>query len=119
MSTFYFWRIPKYLKIDAKVRDLLNLKPPTTVGIYAKLGAVDLKIMSKSRDAKNAARSIAHVPDVVVERRLHDYNVTPLTWRPLGTILTARLMLARGLLIARRRVRMRPPATLREREPTA
>ncbi|WP_244893219.1 glycosyltransferase [Agreia bicolorata] len=60
----------------------------------------------------NATRSISHLSDVVVERRLHDYNVTPLKWRPLGTILTARLMLARGMLIARRRVRMRPPRSI-------
>jgi glycosyltransferase involved in cell wall biosynthesis len=60
----------------------------------------------------NATRSISHLGDVVVERRLHDYNVTPVKWRPLGTILTARLMLARGMLIARRRVRLRPPGRI-------
>lgn len=57
----------------------------------------------------NATRSISHLSEVVVERRLHDYNVTPLKWRPLGVILTARLMLARGMVIARRRVGLRPP----------
>jgi glycosyltransferase involved in cell wall biosynthesis len=61
----------------------------------------------------NATRSISHLSEVVVERRLHDYNVTPLKWRPLGTILAARLMLARGMVIARRRVRMRPPRPVR------
>jgi hypothetical protein len=53
----------------------------------------------------NAARSIRHLPRVVVERRLHDANATPLRWRSVTKILGARIMLARGLLEARRRTR--------------
>ncbi|CAD5993204.1 glycosyltransferase [Agreia sp. COWG] len=52
-----------------------------------------------------AHRSVAHLPDVVVERRLHEYNVTPLRWRPLPTILRARFMLLQGYVLARHRAR--------------
>lgn len=44
--------------INNKVKDLLTLKPPTTVGIYAKLGEVDLKIMSKTNNYKDASMAI-------------------------------------------------------------
>lgn len=37
--------------VDRKAKDLLRLGPPTTVGIYAKLGQVDLVIMSKNRSS--------------------------------------------------------------------
>ncbi|SMQ60537.1 Glycosyl transferase family 2 [Agreia sp. VKM Ac-1783] len=53
----------------------------------------------------NATRSIRHLPRVVVERRLHDANATPLRWRGIGQILRARIMIARGLIEARRRKR--------------
>jgi len=54
----------------------------------------------------NAAHTMRHLDSVVVLRRLHDNNVTPLGWRPLGSILRARVMLVRGYLVARRRVRI-------------
>jgi len=44
--------------VNNKVKDLLQLKPPTTVGIYAKLGQVELKIMSKAGSRKVADRQI-------------------------------------------------------------
>ena len=47
--------------VNKKVKKILESKPPTTVGIYAKLGQVELKIMSKAVDEKTAARSIAAI----------------------------------------------------------
>ena len=47
--------------VNNKVKGLLQLKPPTTVGIYAKLGEVSLKIMSKADNEKAATRSIAAI----------------------------------------------------------
>jgi nicotinamide-nucleotide amidase len=48
-------------QVNGLVKDLLALKPPTTVGIYAKLGQVELKIMSKANDKAAARRSIAKI----------------------------------------------------------
>lgn len=59
-------------KVDGMVRDLLHLKPPTTVGIYAKLGQVELKIMSKARHAAVADREIAKI-EKKIRSRLGDY----------------------------------------------
>jgi glycosyltransferase involved in cell wall biosynthesis len=55
----------------------------------------------------NVWGSIRHLDDVVVERRLHDSNQTPLGIRGLSTILGARLMFARliGVAVRRRRAR--------------
>lgn len=58
--------------INNKVKDLLRLKPPTTVGIYAKLGEVELKIMSKAKTAKEAFRMIAPI-ERRIRRRLGNY----------------------------------------------
>lgn len=44
--------------VNNKVKGLLQLKPPTTVGIYAKLGEVDLKITSKAKSEKEAWAAI-------------------------------------------------------------
>jgi glycosyltransferase involved in cell wall biosynthesis len=55
----------------------------------------------------NTAGGMRHLGEVVVERRLHDNNQTPLGWRPIGPIARARWMLLRGLFIARSRVRKR------------
>ena len=41
-------------EVAEKVIDLLKLRPPATVGIYARLGEVELKIMSKSKTLKKA-----------------------------------------------------------------
>ncbi len=58
-------------RIDGMVRDLLNLKPPTTVGIYAKPGQVELKIMSKASSARQADRQIARI-ERKINARLKD-----------------------------------------------
>jgi len=55
-------------QVDKKVRDLLKLRPPTTVGIYAKLGEVDLTIMAKAESAKKAADAIERVEKKIRQR---------------------------------------------------
>lgn len=52
----------------------------------------------------NAIGSIRHLEAASVQRRLHDTNQTPQGWRSLPQILRARLMLARCMVEARRRV---------------
>lgn len=58
--------------VNNKVKDLLKLKPPTTVGIYAKLRHVELRIMSKARSEKAAAAEIKKIEDKI-RARLKDY----------------------------------------------
>lgn len=55
-------------KVDAKVKDLLKLKPPVTVGIYAKLGEVVLKIMVKARSETEASRNITRIERIISNR---------------------------------------------------
>lgn len=59
-------------QVNGMVRDLLNLKPPTTVGIYAKLKEVDMKIMAKAEDEKTAGRAIQKV-EKKIRSRLKDH----------------------------------------------
>lgn len=59
-------------QVNGMVKDILNLKPPTTVGIYAKLGQVDLKVMSKAMSDRQANAEIAKV-EKKVRVRLRDY----------------------------------------------
>lgn len=47
--------------IAARVKKWLKLKPPVTVGIYAHLGEVDLRIMSKGKNQREADRAIAKI----------------------------------------------------------
>ena len=54
--------------VNNKVKSLLKLRPPTTVGIYAKLGQVELKIMSKAKDRKGAEREIKKIEKKIVAR---------------------------------------------------
>ncbi len=56
-------------QVNHKVRDLLMLGPKVTVGIYARLGEVDLKITAKEKDAVSARRAISRV-ERIVRRRL-------------------------------------------------
>jgi len=63
--------IPESL-VNNKVKDFLHLKPPTTVGIYAKLGQVELKIMSKASGEREARRAIARI-EKKIYGRLKDY----------------------------------------------
>lgn len=58
--------------VNDKMKDLLNLKPPTTVGIYAKLGQVELKIMSKAKNKKEIVRAIASI-ERKIRSRLKDH----------------------------------------------
>lgn len=59
-------------RLDGMVRDLLNLQPPTTVGIYAKPGQVELKIMSKAADGRKAALEIAKI-ERKIRSRIKDH----------------------------------------------
>jgi glycosyltransferase involved in cell wall biosynthesis len=57
----------------------------------------------------NTHRQMRHLEAPSVWRRLHAKNQTPLGWRPLPTILRARLMMARCLVEAERRARRWQP----------
>ncbi len=59
-------------QVHKKVRDLLRLGPNPTVGIYARLGEVDLKITSKASSEKKASRAISKI-EKEIRRRLKDY----------------------------------------------
>lgn len=59
-------------RVDGIIHDLLQLNPPTTVGIYAKLGQVELKIMSKAPNAHAAERAISKV-EREIRKRLGDH----------------------------------------------
>jgi nicotinamide-nucleotide amidase len=59
-------------RVCEKIKDLLELKPPTTVGIYAKLGEVALKIMAKAKNESQTMKAIGSV-EKVIRRRLGDY----------------------------------------------
>lgn len=59
-------------RVNVKVKDLLGLKPPATVGIYAKLGEVQLKIMSKAGTKKEADRAISAI-EKKIRARLGGY----------------------------------------------
>lgn len=51
----------------------------------------------------NMSRTIVHLDDTVLYRRLHGNNQTPDGWRSLGKILKARIMLLRCLIEAWKR----------------
>lgn len=59
-------------KVNNKVKSILKLKPPVTVGIYVKLGEVRLKITVKAASEKNALKLIAPV-EKDIRKRLGDY----------------------------------------------
>lgn len=58
-------------QVADKVPDLLKLTPPTTVGIYAKPGLVELKIMSKANTRAQAKRAADKI-EFQIRRRLGD-----------------------------------------------
>ena len=58
--------------VNKAVKRLLKLRPPTTVGIYAKLGQVELRIMTKAKDERSASASIAKIKKKI-RARLKDY----------------------------------------------
>lgn len=53
----------------------------------------------------NVAKSMVHLDQPTLLRRLHDENVTPRGWRSLSAILRARIMILRALAEAIRRTR--------------
>ena len=55
-------------KVNGAVKDLLELPPPTTVGIYAKLREVHLVIMAKAKNRKLADRAIAGIEKKIRSR---------------------------------------------------
>lgn len=60
------------IRVNSIIKDLLNLKPPTTVGIYAKLCEVDLVIMAKAQSNRQARRAISTI-EKKIRSRLKDY----------------------------------------------
>ena len=60
------------IRVNGILKDLLKLTPPTTVGIYAKLGEVDLVIMAKAQSNRQAARAISTI-ERKIRSRLKDY----------------------------------------------
>jgi hypothetical protein len=53
----------------------------------------------------NLAGSVAHLEQATLLRRLHDSNETPAGFRSLGRIIAARIILARLVVEARRRLK--------------
>ena len=84
-------------QVDGKVRDLLNLKPPTTVGIYAKLGQVDLKIMAKAKTAREAERNIIKIEKKIRSRLkeyIFGYDADTLEGTVVGELIKKKLTIA-------------------------
>lgn len=54
--------------VNIIVKDLLELPPPTTVGIYAKMREVHLVIMAKAKSEKIAMRAIARIEKKIAAR---------------------------------------------------
>jgi len=52
-------------QVNHLVKAILKLEPPTTVGIYAKLGEVDLRIMTKAKDKRSADKAI-----IAIEKKI-------------------------------------------------
>lgn len=53
----------------------------------------------------NMSKSMTHVQEPTLWRRLHSDNVTPRGWRSLGVILRARIMILRAVVEAARRTK--------------
>jgi hypothetical protein len=53
------------------------------------------------------ARSIQHLDESTLFRRIHEDNATPRSWRSLPLILRSRVMLVRCMIQASRRLRVR------------
>lgn len=53
----------------------------------------------------NVGKSMSHLDEPSLLRRLHENNVTPRGWRPLPVILQARVMILRCMVEAARRTR--------------
>lgn len=59
-------------KVDQKVKDILQLKPPVTVGIYAHIEGVELNITAKAKNKTQAQKLIAPV-ERKIRSRLKEY----------------------------------------------
>jgi len=59
-------------EVNRMVKDLLSIGPATTLGIYVHLGEVELKITSKAKNEKAAAREIKKV-EKKIRRRLGNH----------------------------------------------
>lgn len=59
-------------QINQKIKNLLKLKPPVTVGIYAHIDSVDLNITAKAKNRRNAERLINRV-ERKIRSRLKEY----------------------------------------------
>lgn len=60
------------VEVNRIVKDLLSIGPKTTLGIYAHLGEVDLKITSKAKNEKAADREIKKI-EKKIRKRLGNY----------------------------------------------
>ncbi len=58
--------------VNEKVKDLLKLSPPTTVGIYASPYQIELRITAKARDEKTADKEIKKI-EKIIHKRLKNY----------------------------------------------
>jgi len=56
------------VEVNKRVRDILSIGPDTTVGIYAHLGQVELKITSKAKNEKEADREIEKIEKKIRKR---------------------------------------------------
>ncbi len=76
--------------VAEKVGDLLKLKPPVTLGIYAKPGLVELKIMSKDVSTKKTTTHVTRLEKVIRQRLGSNvYGVDNQTMADaLGTLMT-------------------------------
>ncbi|MCM8783283.1 MAG: competence/damage-inducible protein A [Candidatus Omnitrophica bacterium] len=59
-------------EIAESIKDLLESKPPLTVGIYAHPAEIDLKITAKAKNKKEALRKIAKI-EKIIKSRLPNY----------------------------------------------
>lgn len=59
-------------EVNTIVKDLLSMRPQTTLGIYTRLGEVDLKITAKAKNEKAADKNIKKV-EKEIRNRLGNY----------------------------------------------
>jgi len=60
------------VKVNGKVKDLLALSGEVTVGIYSRLGEVELKIMAKAHNEKHADIEIKKI-EKIIQKRFKEY----------------------------------------------
>lgn len=86
-------------KVNKQVKGLLNLSGPVTLGIYAKQGEVELKIMAKAHNEADADSEIKKVENIIrkrlkpyiygTDRETLAYNVVTALMKRGKTIATA------------------------------